>query len=110
MGNKISNKRQPTHPGGILKRHYIEPLSLTVSQVAKGLGVSRKAISKIVNGKGSITPEMALRLSKAFDTTPLLWLNLQAKYNLWVAENQCGQLDEIPLLVPADNMTNAEEA
>lgn len=72
-------KRPPTHPGGILKRHYLEPLSLTISDLAKILGVSRKTISKIVNEHGSITPEMALRLSKAFNTTPELWLNLAAE-------------------------------
>ncbi len=78
-------KRPPTHPGGILKRHYLEPLSLTISDLAKILGVSRKTISKIVNEHGSITPEMALRLSKAFNTTPELWLNLQQSYDLWQA-------------------------
>ena len=75
--------RSPTHPGGILKRHYLEPLSLTVSELAKSLGVSRKTLSRIVNEHGSITPDMALRLSKAFSTTPQLWLNLQQNYDLW---------------------------
>ena len=75
--------RPPTHPGGILKRHYLEPLNLTVSELAKSLGVSRKTLSRIVNEHGSITPDMALRLSKAFSTTPQLWLNLQQNYDLW---------------------------
>lgn len=101
MGTKSIKRRPPTHPGGILKRHYIEPLSLTISEIAKDLGVSRKAVSKIVNEKGSITPDMALRLSKAFNTTPELWLNLQIKYNLWIAEQKCTGLDKIELLVPA---------
>lgn len=101
MGTKDIKKRQPTHPGGVLKRHYIEPLSLTISEIAKDLGVSRKAVSKIVNEKSAITPDMALRLSKAFDTTPELWLNLQAKYNLWMAEQKCTGLEKIVLLVPA---------
>jgi len=78
-------KRPPTHPGGIIRRQYIEPLSLTISELASTLGVSRKTLSKIVNGNGSITPDMALRLSKAFKTTPELWLNLQQKYDLWQA-------------------------
>ncbi len=76
-------KRPPTHPGGVLKRHYLEPLSLTISELSKTLGVSRKTLSKIVNEHGSITPDMALRLSKAFNTTPELWLNLQQNYDLW---------------------------
>ena len=101
MGTKGIKKRPPTHPGGILKRHYIEPLSLTISEIAKVLGVSRKAVSKIVNERGAITPDMALRLSKAFNTTPELWLNLQVKYNLWIAEQRCTGLEKIKLLVPA---------
>jgi addiction module HigA family antidote len=94
-------KRKPTHPGGILKRHYIESLSLTISEVAEDLGVSRKTISKIVNEKGSITPDMALRLSKAFNTTPELWLNLQTNYDLWIAERKSEGIAEIKSLIPA---------
>ncbi len=92
METKNTKKRKPTHPGAILKRNYIEPLSLSISEVALDLGVSRKAVSKIVNEKGRVTPDMALRLAKAFDTTPELWLNLQLKYNLWVAEQKAGGL------------------
>lgn len=80
-------KRPPTHPGGILKRQYIEPLSLTISELANTLGVSRKTLSKIVNEHGSITPDMALRLSRALNTTPELWLNLQQNYDLWHASH-----------------------
>ena len=80
-------KRPPTHPGGILRRQYLEPLSLTISELANTLGVSRKTLSKIVNEHGSITPDMALRLSKAFKTTPELWLTLQQNYDLWQASH-----------------------
>jgi antitoxin HigA-1 len=80
--------RRPTHPGGILRRHYIEPLSLTVSGLAGVLGVSRKTLSEIVNEHASITPDMALRLSKAFKTTPELWLNMQRNYDLWQASHK----------------------
>ncbi len=80
-------KRPPTHPGGILRRQYLEPLSLTISELANTLGVSRKTLSKIVNEHGSVTPDMALRLSKAFKTTPELWLNLQQNYDLWQASH-----------------------
>ena len=80
--------RRPTHPGGILRRHYIEPLSLTVSELAGVLGVSRKTLSEIVNERASITPDMALRLSKAFKTTPELWLNIQRNYDLWQASHK----------------------
>ncbi len=74
------------HPGGILRRHYLEPLSLTVSDLAQTLGVSRKTLSNIVNEYGSVTPDMALRLSKAFNTTPELWLNMQQSYDLCVVK------------------------
>ena len=83
----ISRKRPPTHPGGILKRHYLEPLSLAISQAAEALGVSRKTISKIVNERGDVTPDMALRLARAFGTTPELWINLQKNYDLWHASH-----------------------
>jgi addiction module HigA family antidote len=66
----------------------MEPLSLTVSELAGTLGVSRKTLSKIVNERGDVTPDMALRLSRAFNTTPELWLNLQRNYDLWEAENK----------------------
>ncbi len=91
-------KRPPTHPGGILKRHYIEPLSLTISNLSVSLGVSRKTLSKVVNEHGSITPNMALRLAKAFNTTPELWLNLQQNYDLWHASrksNDCKKIEAI---------------
>jgi antitoxin HigA-1 len=77
--------RPPTHPGGILKRHYLEPLSIGITQAADALGVSRKTLSKIVNEHGAITPDMALRLAQALQTTPELWLNLQRTYDLWHA-------------------------
>ncbi len=83
-----TRKRPPTHPGGILKRHYMEPLSLTISELASSLGVSRKTLLKIVNERGDITLDMALRLSKAFKTTPELWLNLQQAYDLWQASHK----------------------
>jgi addiction module HigA family antidote len=75
--------RPPTHPGEVLKMHYLEPLQLTISDAAEGLGVSRKTLSKIVNERGAVTPDMALRLAKAFRTTPELWLNLQRNHDLW---------------------------
>ena len=80
-------KRQPAHPGGILKRHYLEPLDLSISEVARSIGVSRKTLSKIVNERGSLTPDMALRLSLAFKTTPEFWLNLQQAHDLWRAKH-----------------------
>ena len=80
-------KRPPVHPGRILKNHHLLPLSIYLTDLAEILGVSRKTISKIVNERGAITPDMALRLSRAFNTTPDLWLGLQQEYDLWHARN-----------------------
>ena len=74
----------PAHPGEILKEDCIEPLGLSITEAAKGLGVSRKALSELVNGKAGVSPLMAMRLSIAFpNTSPQFWLNLQNQYDLW---------------------------
>lgn len=78
--------RRPTHPGNIIKEDYLLPLSVTIKDMAETLGVSRKTLSKIINARGAVTPDMALRLSRAFDTSPDFWLNLQKNYDLWQAE------------------------
>jgi addiction module HigA family antidote len=79
----MKRERMPTHPGGILRRLYLEPRNISTVELAEALGVSRKTISKLVNERGAVTPEMALRFSIAFGTTPQLWLNLQQNYDLW---------------------------
>ena len=78
-------KRCPTHPGEIVKWDYMKPLKLSVSEMAKKLKVSRKTLSKIINRRGSVTPDMALRLSQAFKTSYELWLGLQQNHDLWHA-------------------------
>jgi addiction module HigA family antidote len=93
-------KRQPTHPGKIIKEDYLSPLSITIKDMALNLGVSRKTLSKIINERGAITPDMALRLSRAFDTTPDLWLNLQRNYDLWQAENSSSSWQTVKPLSP----------
>jgi len=82
-----TKNRAPGHPGTILKRLYLDSLKISNAQLAECIGVSRKTISKIVNGRGAITPEMALRLSRAFNTSPELWLNMQMAYDLWQASH-----------------------
>lgn len=94
-------KREPTHPGGILLRHYLEPMDLTVSQAADALGVSRKTLSKVINERGAVTPGMALRLARAFGTTPELWLNLQRNYDLWHAAHDTTDWRQARVLVAA---------
>jgi len=76
----------PPHPGEIIKELCLEPLGISVTAAAKGLGVSRKTLSAILNGRAGISPEMAIRLSIAFDTSAESWLNQQSQHDLWQAE------------------------
>ena len=78
--------RNPPHPGEILRSLCLEPLGLSVTEAAVGLGVSRKTLSAILNGRAGISPEMAVRLSIAFKTSAESWLNQQLQYDLWRAE------------------------
>ncbi len=82
----------PPHPGEILKKLCLEPLELTVTEAARGLDVSRKTLSSIINGKAGISPEMAVRLSIAFSTSSESWLNQQSQYDLWQAEQHRNDL------------------
>ncbi|NOQ93743.1 MAG: HigA family addiction module antidote protein [Methylophaga sp.] len=82
----------PPHPGLIIKELCIEPLNLTVTATAKALGVSRKTLSSIINGKAGISPEMAVRLSIAFNTSSESWVNQQSQYDLWQAEQHRSEL------------------
>jgi len=88
-------ERKPSHPGHILKNMYLKPLKLSITKLAATLNVSRKTVSAIVNEHKSITPDMALRLSMAFDTTPDLWINLQKNYDLWCAQNKSTAWQEV---------------
>lgn len=80
------NMHNPPHPGEVLKQLCLEPLSLTVTESARALGVSRKTLSSILNGRAGISPEMAVRLPIAFNTSAESWLNQQVQYDLWHAE------------------------
>ncbi len=82
----------PPHPGEILKTLCLEPLNLTVTDAAKALGVSRKTLSGILNGRIRISPEMAVRLYIAFDTTAQSWMNQQSQYDLWQVEQHRSEL------------------
>jgi antitoxin HigA-1 len=78
----------PPHPGEILRTLCLEPLGLSVTEAAKALGVSRKTLSSLLNGRTGISPEMAVRLSIAFDTSAESWMRQQAQYDLWHAEQR----------------------
>lgn len=82
----------PPHPGEVLRELCLEPLGLSVTRAADALGVSRKTLSAILNGRAGISPEMAIRLSKAFGTSAESWLNQQSQYDLWVAEKSLGNI------------------
>ena len=78
----------PPHPGEVLKTLCLEPLQVSVTEAANALGVSRKTLSAILNGRAGISPEMAVRLSIAFGTSAESWLNQQTQYDLWHAERR----------------------
>ncbi|MCL4472260.1 MAG: HigA family addiction module antitoxin [Sulfuricella sp.] len=82
----------PPHPGKVLRQLCLEPLGLTVTQMAEALGVSRKTLSSILNERAGISPEMAVRLSIAFGTSSESWLNQQVQYDLWQAEQHRREL------------------
>ncbi len=73
----------PPHPGEIVSEFCIEALDLTITDAAKALGVTRKTLSALVNGRSGISPEMAMRLSTVFGRSPEGWLRLQLQYDLW---------------------------
>jgi addiction module HigA family antidote len=87
--------RAPSHPGEILRRLYLEPLHLSTVDFAKAIAVFRNSVSKLLNARALITPDMAIRLSIAFDTTPQLWLNLQQNFDLWHAHRKAKGLKKI---------------
>ena len=82
----------PPHSDEILRELCIEPLGITVTEAAEGLGVSRKTLSAILNGRSGISPEMAVRLGMAFETTAESWLNQQPQFDLWLAKKNLGKM------------------
>ncbi|WP_241826726.1 HigA family addiction module antitoxin [Salinivibrio kushneri] len=76
----------PPHPGEVIRELCLDPLGLSVTAAAEALGVSRKTLSAVLNGKAGVSPEMAIRLSIAFNTSSESWLTQQSQYELWHAE------------------------
>ncbi|MFH0784205.1 MAG: HigA family addiction module antitoxin [Pseudomonadota bacterium] len=91
----------PPHPGEILSGLWLTPMGLSVTEAARALGVSRKTLSKIVNGNSGISPEMAYRLSIAFGGSPESWMGHQVAYDLWQVEQHKHELNIKPLPVQA---------
>ena len=90
--------RKPTHPGTVLLEDVMKPLNLSVTETARLLGVSRKALSEFINEKSSLSPEMAIRIGKATNTSPESWMNMQQKLTLWNAyQNEPKNVTLFPL-------------
>lgn len=99
----IERKRRPAAPGEILRAHYLDERGISVSALARSLGVSRKHVSDVVNGHARIEPVLAARLAKIFGTTTALWVNLQAAVDAWDAEKSAkGWKPPVPLPAAAE--------
>ena len=85
--------QNPPHPGEIVKYDCLEPLGLTITRAAEGLGVTRQALSDLVNLKSGVSVEMAFRLSQAFGSSPETWLRMQLAYDLWQARDRVKDLN-----------------
>ena len=85
--------QNPPHPGEIVHRECLEPLGLTVTRAARGLGVTRQALSDLVNEKSGVSVEMAIRLSRAFGSSPETWLGMQTAHDLWRIRERAEQIE-----------------
>jgi len=83
--NTRDRKIQPTHPGAMLREDFLPDYGLTVSSLAKAIGVSRQTVNELLRERRAVSPEMALRLSHLFGNSPEFWLNAQRACDLWVA-------------------------
>ena len=84
----MERKRKPIHPGVVIKEDVLGPLNLTVTDAAKDLGITRKALSELLNEKSSLSPDMAVRIARATNTSPESWMNMQQKLDLWESEHK----------------------
>jgi addiction module HigA family antidote len=96
----IPKNRRPVTPGQALREDYVEPLGLKQDDLASALGVHRTTVNEVLNDKRAVTPEMALRLAHAFNTSPEYWLNLQKAVDLYDALNSpaCREIEKLPVL------------
>jgi addiction module HigA family antidote len=88
----MTDMHNPPHPGEIIREECLKPLGLSVTAAAAGLGVTRKALSELLNTHSGVSPEMAIRLSKAFGSSPETWLRLQMQYDLWQAQQRAASI------------------
>lgn len=88
-------KRRPVHPGEVLREDVIKPLGITVTEAAESLGVTRKTLSTLLNCRAALSPDMAIRIAKATNTTPKSWLYMQAKLDLWIASKRSPKVKKL---------------
>ena len=88
---------EPLHPGFIVKDALIDGAHLSVTEASEKLGVTRTTLSRLLNGHASLSPEMALRLSKLFNTSIEMWVNLQAQYDVWLVQQRADEFNIKPL-------------
>jgi len=89
MGNRRT--RKPTHPGKLIKEDLLPETGISQSQLANLMGVSRRTISEIIHERRKITPDIAFRLAKVFNSTPEMWLNMQQAVDIWEINRNYGQ-------------------
>lgn len=87
-------QRKPTHPGEVLREDVLQPLGLSIAEAARRLKVHRKTLSSLLQGKTSLSPEMAVKIGKATRTTPESWLYMQAKLDIWNAQQSPADVEE----------------
>ena len=97
--------KNPPHPGRIVRQECLAPLGLTVTAAARALGVTRQTLNNLVNGRAGVSPEMAIRLSKTFGSSPEVWLGVQMDYDLARAERHLGRLKLRRLAAAAESRT-----
>lgn len=98
------NTRKPTHPGVVLKEDVLIPLHLSVTKAAEDLGVSRKALSELINERAALSPDMAVRIGKATNTSAQSWLHMQSKLDLWKAEQKKFKIIPFPSTTTDDEV------
>ena len=91
----MTGKRKLTHPGTVLKYDVLEPLGLSVTEAARRLGVTRKTLSELINARAAMSPEMAVRVARATNTSPESWLNMQTKLDIWRAEQRTPPVEKL---------------
>jgi addiction module HigA family antidote len=99
--------RRPTHPGVILSEEFLKPLGISVSAFATRIGLSRNAVSEIINGRRGVSAKTAMRLSRALGTTEGVWLNLQLMCDMWDAQHS-KEAKQIAKIEPIEYVTSSE--